>query len=111
MASLQAVRPAPPAGLAVPVSRSTENGGPAGSDTRTGSWLAASRRASGDPAAGRSSGLPSLVDLTGTGPAVAGLPSAAATLIVAVAARASVVRASSGSEGPGSTSKFMTSLN
>ena len=67
MATMQAVIPDPPTGRAVPVSRSAENGGPAGSDTRTGSRLAASHRASGDPAAGRRSGLPSRVDLTGTG--------------------------------------------
>lgn len=52
MASLQAVIPAAPTGRAVPVSRSAEYGGPAGSDTRTGSGLAASHRVSGDPAAG-----------------------------------------------------------
>src|SRR6185437_14059668 len=94
-------------GRAVPVRRSAENGGPAGSDTRTGPWLAASRRASGDPAEGSRSGLPSRVDRTGTGPAAAWPPGALATLTVAVAARASAVRASSGSEGPGSTSKSM----
>src|SRR6185437_7301073 len=94
-------------GRAVPVRRSAENGGPAGSDTRTGPWLAASRRASGDPAEGSRSGLPSRVDRTGTGPAAAWPPGALATLTLAVAARASAVRASSGSEGPGSTSKSM----
>src|SRR6185437_8724562 len=82
-------------GLAVPVRRSAENGDPAGSDTRTGSWLAASWRASGDPAAGSRSGLPSRVDRTGTGPAAAWPPGALATLTLAVAARASAVRASS----------------
>ncbi len=77
MATMQAAIPASSptvTGRAVPVSRSAENGGPAGSDTRTGSGLAASQRASGDPAAGSRSGLPSRVDRTGTGPAAAGPP-------------------------------------
>src|SRR5580693_1385298 len=104
MATTQAAVPAPPTGRAVPVSRSAENGGSAGSDTRTAPGLAASQRASGDPAAGSRSGLPSCVDRTGTGPALPAPPRGpvsplAAALIAAVAARATVVRASSGSEG------------
>jgi len=104
-----------PSGRAVPVSHSAENGGPAGSDTRTASWPSASHRASGERAAGSSSGLPSHVDMTGTGPVTAGPPTTGppttAALIVAVAARARAVRARSGSEGPGSTSNSMDQLN
>jgi hypothetical protein len=113
MATTQAVipaSPAPPSGRAVPVSRSAENGGPVGSDTRTASWPPASHRASAERGAGISSGLPSRVDLTGTGP-VTGGPPAAVALIVALAARASAVRARSGSEGPGSTSNSIGLLN
>ncbi|HEX3713645.1 MAG TPA: hypothetical protein VHV09_12715 [Trebonia sp.] len=58
----QAVMPEPPAAAtsrAVPVSRRAENGGPAGSDTRTVSWPPASHAAASDPVLGSSSGLPS----------------------------------------------------
>jgi hypothetical protein len=114
MDTMQAAPPASPArviGRGLPVSRKAENGGSAGSDTRTASGPLASHRANGDPAAGRRSGLPSSVARTGTGAAATRPPGTVAALTVAAAARATAVLASSGSEGPGSTSKSMSTFN
>jgi hypothetical protein len=102
--------PVPGRGWAVPVSRSAANGGPAGSDTRTMSGPPASQRATTDPAAGSSSRLPPRVAQSGTSPRGDGTPARKGSVTVAVMARASVVRARSGSEGPGSTSKSMTRI-
>jgi hypothetical protein len=100
---------------AVPVSRTAENGASAGTDTVTGFERRTDRRCSShDPLGGSSTGRPSQVARTGTFPAThvrpAGVPGTV-SLTVAAAARASAVLASSGREGPGSTSKSMDLLD
>ena len=101
-------------GLAVPVSCRAEYGPPAGTVTVTASRCADNWCSNTDPVTDSSSGLPSRPSRTGartgTRPGQAGSPGRSASSISAVAALASAVLASSAREGPGSTSKSMTSI-
>lgn len=93
---------------AVPVSRSEEKGTPAGTETVTASGQAVRRCSSTEPVAASSSGLPSGRVRTGARPATSGRAfPRPVSLTVAAAARASAVRASPASDGPGRISYSM----
>src|ERR1700733_7976812 len=97
------------AGCVSPVSRSAENGAAAGTASVTVTGLAASCRANADPSRGSRTGWPPWSARTGT---VAGMNSPTPRQrTVAATARAIAVRASSGRDGPGSTSKSMSLLS
>ena len=95
---------------ATPESRRAENGGSAGTATTTSVGPFSSRYfASNDPADGSSRGSPPGPTRSGT--AVGGISREAGQATVAATARAIVVRASSATGGPGSTSKSINQSN